>query len=213
MLWCKLYFFLGSKFKEGKLIQPVTRAWGIVLGLFSNEKGKSICFSNCQFYVTFFSSPIFQTLDPLYIPPFYFLFFLFFFFELAEFGKCVFLHNEHSLKSWSITYPHNTKFCCEDMFKDQGAQLCRDTRANTALESRAGWPCWCSSMSRLLYLLVLVFWTTSAWDITSSVKVLFSSSDELAFPLSCGKQCLQDLCEQNSAALQFDRMWKRIYSP
>lgn len=78
MLWCKLYFFLGSKFKEGKLIQPVTRAWGTVLGLFSNEKGKSICFKIVSFMQPFLIIH-FPALDPLYIP----LFFL----QLQEFGK------------------------------------------------------------------------------------------------------------------------------
>lgn len=99
------------------------------------------------------------------------------------------------------------------MLKDQNAELCRDTGANTGSVLGAGWPHRCCAVSTLFYYLVLLFWTSSAWAVTSSVKYLFPSSDELAFPVSHGRQCFQDLCAQNSTAFQFDRIWKRIYDP
>lgn len=92
------------------------------------------------------------------------------------------------------------------MFEDQNAEVRGNTRANTQMHQ-------CRAVSRFLYLLVLVFWTSSACAITSSVKYLFPSSDELAFPVSCGRLCFQDLYEENATAFQFDRIWKSINGP
>lgn len=46
--------------------------------------------------------------------------------------------------------------------------------------------------------------TSSGW-----VYHLFTSSDKMAFPVTCGRPCFQDLCKQNFTAFQFARIWKK----
>lgn len=49
------------------------------------------------------------------------------------------------------------------MFKDYDEQLCRDNWVNSASVLGAGRPQQCISVSRFLYPVFLVFWTSSAW--------------------------------------------------